>query len=97
MAAPEFTTVTKDGAEGVSYICGCPCEPTAAPTAEGPGMEHCCCGKVHFVGAGASSALASYLDERAAKRKREPQYERGATTVTLAGRPTEVAWAFPIE
>lgn len=97
MPNPEFITITKDGREGVTYTCGCPCEPTAAPTAEGPGMEHCCCGKVHFVGDGAGSALAAYLDDRAAKRKREPQYERGAATVTLGGIPTEVAWAFPIE
>ena len=68
-----------------------------ASGADGPGMEHCCCGKVHFVGAGASNALATYLDERAQKRKREPKYERGSTTVVLAAGPTEVAWAFPIE
>lgn len=96
-AAPEFKVVTNEGAEGVTYVCGCPCTPTAAPQAEGPGMEHCCCGKVHFVGAGASNALASYLEQRAATRKREPQYERGATTLTLSSGPTEVAWAFPIE
>lgn len=97
MTAPEFITITKEGREGVTYTCGCPCEPTAAPGADGPGMEHCCCGKVHFVGAGASNALATYLDQRAQKRKREPKYERGSTTVVLAAGPTEVAWAFPIE
>ena len=97
MSAPEFTAITKDGREGVTYSCGCPCEPTAAPGAEGPGMEHCCCGKVHFVGAGAADALSVYLADRAATRKREPQYERGTTTVALAAGPTEVAWAFPIE
>lgn len=98
METPVFRPEPKDGREGLTYVCGCSCTPTAAPAEDGAaGMEHCCCGKVHFVGAGASNALASYLDERAATRKREPQYERGATTLTLASGPTEVAWAFPVE
>ena len=98
MTAPVFSTVKKDdGSEGVTYTCGCPCVPTAAPTAEGPGMEHCCCGKVHVVGRGAEAALTAYLADRKAKRKREPEYERGTATATLAGAAVDVAWAFPIE
>ena len=95
-AAPDFRTITNENGEGVTYTCGCPCTPTAAPGASGPGFEHCCCGKVHFVGDGAASALDAYLADRKANRKREPDYELGTVTVDLAGRGTEVAWAFPI-
>lgn len=97
MPAPTFRAIPTDNGVGVTYECGCPCVPTAIPAASEPGFEHCCCGKVHFAGPGASGALSTYLEERAAKRKREPQYERGETMVTLDGSLVEVAWAFPIE
>jgi hypothetical protein len=98
MNTPEFRVINKDGLEGVTYVCGCPCEPTARPADSGePGMEHCCCGKVHFVGANASTALSTYLADRKARRKREPDYDQGSTTIILAGQPAEVAWAFPRE
>jgi len=97
MEQPEFRVATSDeGDDGVTYDCGCPCVPLAAPDAEGvPGFEHCCCGKVHFVGAGASAALDSYLADRKETKKREPAYAVGAATATLAGAEVEVAWAFP--
>ena len=94
---PDFHPIITDHGEGVTYTCGCPCTPAAVPTASGPGSEHCCCGKVHFAGPGAAAALDSYLSERRAVRKREPDYDRGSTTVDLGGRVVEVAWAFPIE
>ena len=98
MQKPVFRPEPKDGREGLTYVCGCPCVPTAAPAEDGaPGMEHCCCGKVHVVGNGAEAVLNAYLAERKATRKREPDYERGTAEVTLGGRPVEVAWAFPIE
>jgi hypothetical protein len=93
---PDFRSITTDHGEGVTYTCGCPCTPAAVPTAEGPGFEHCCCGKVHFAGPRAAAALDGYLSERKPNRKREPDYERGSATVELGGRATEVAWAFPI-
>lgn len=96
-SAPEFRTIPTDRGEGVTYTCGCPCTPTAVPAAEGPGSEHCCCGKVHFAGAGAAAALDSYLAERKASRKREPDYERGTGSVVISGQPVEVAWAFPLQ
>lgn len=97
MEQPEFRIAKSEaGDEGVTYDCGCMCEPLAAPDAEGtPGFEHCCCGKVHFVGDGASAALTSYLAERKATKKREPAYAVGAATTPLAGKDIEVAWAFP--
>lgn len=98
MALPNFRVISTDDGEGVTYTCGCPCVPTARPGADGaPGHEHCCCGKVHFVGEGARSALEAYLAERKATKKREPEYELGSTTMAVAGRPREVAWAFPRE
>jgi len=60
-------------------------------------MEHCCCGKVHFVGANAVTALAAYLADRKQRRKNEPAYELGVTAVAMAKGPVEVAWAFPLE
>ena len=98
MANPDFRVILSDGAEGVTYTCGCPCVPTARPADDGaPGFEHCCCGKVHFVGEGARSALEAYLADRKATRKREPEYDLGATSIALGGREREVAWAFPRE
>lgn len=98
METPVFRPEPKDGREGLTYVCGCSCTPTAAPAEDGAaGMEHCCCGKVHFVGRGAESALTAYLADRKATRKREPEYDRGLATIALAGAPTEVAWAFPRE
>ena len=97
MPDPQFRTIETENGEGVTYDCGCPCTPTAVPAADGAaGSEHCCCGKVHFAGANAGSALSLYLAERKAKRKREPEYETGASEVSVSGRPVEVAWAFPI-
>ncbi len=97
MESPVFRVIETGSGQGVTYACGCDCTPTAVPATEGPGSEHCCCGKVHFAGAGAAAALDSYLADRKAKRRREPDYTRGTSTVTLGGKPIEVAWAFPIE
>lgn len=93
-----FRTVEKDGRAGLTYECGCTCVPTAVPNADGtPGSEHCCCGKVHFVGTGARAALDAYLAERRERRRREPEYDVDGGTAELAGAPIEVAWAFPRE
>lgn len=98
MATPDFRTVTSEAGTGITYTCGCPCVPTAIPAADGaPGFEHCCCGKVHFAGAGAAAALERYLAERRRRRKREPEYVTGATTALLDGREIELAWAFPVQ
>lgn len=95
MSAPAFRTIATDAGVGVTYDCGCPCTPTATPGGAAPGFEHCCCGKVHFAGAGARTALTAYLQERAARRTKEPQYERGETTLSVDGHTVEIAWAFP--
>ncbi len=98
MDEPTFRSITAENGEGVTYHCGCPCTPTAVPAADGKaGFEHCCCGKVHFAGSDAGKALESYLAERKATRKREPDYRRGSALIHLAAGATAVAWAFPIE
>ena len=98
MTEPEFRIVESEQGEAVTYDCGCPCEPTARPSDSGAaGSEHCCCGKVHFVGTGAEEQLTLYLAERKAMRQREPDYVRGTTTVMLQRGVTPVAWAFPRE
>jgi hypothetical protein len=95
---PEFRMVHGEQGDGVTYDCGCPCTPTAIPTSEGKaGFEHCCCGKVHFAGPGAESALTSYLAERAARRKREPRYVRGSGSLESPAGAIDIAWAFPVE
>jgi hypothetical protein len=98
MSTPDFRVIATDDGDGVTYTCGCPCVPTARPAGDGtPGHEHCCCGKVHFVGDGARAALEGYLAERKLKRKREPEYDLGTVSIELGGRTREVAWAFPRE
>ena len=95
---PVFRVIETDDGPGVTYTCGCPCTPTARPASDGsPGHEHCCCGRVHFVGAGASSALAGYLADRKRRRKSEPEYTVGEASIQLGGAVAEIAWAFPIE
>lgn len=53
----------------VRYDCECGCKPRARYQrgADEAGHEHCCCGRVHFVGRGASLRLESYLAERRAR------------------------------
>jgi len=97
LETPVFRLVDTDRGTGVTYTCGCPCVPAAVPSEAGPGFEHCCCGKVHFAGAGAARSLDAYLAERKATRKREPEYASGEALIELGGRAVEVAWAFPVE
>lgn len=97
MSDPIFQLIDTDRGRGVTYDCGCPCTPTAIVSSDAVGSEHCCCGKVHFAGTGAASQMDTYLAERKATRKREPDYTRGAGAVDVDGVVVEVAWAFPVE
>ena len=93
---PDFRVVVADGGDGITYTCGCPCQPIARPGSDGtPGFEHCCCGKAHFVGTGARSALDAYVAERRTRRTNEPDYAIGDTIVAIGESHVEVAWAFP--
>lgn len=53
----------------VRYACECGCKPSADYTqgSDEANFEHCCCGRVHFVGAHADERLRAYLDERRAQ------------------------------
>ena len=48
------------------YDCECGCKPRARfeRASSDAGHEHCCCGRVHFVGDGAHQHLDAYLAER---------------------------------
>jgi len=46
------------------------------------------------VGTGARSALDAYVAERRTRRKREPDYTIGDTTIAVGEAQVEVAWAF---
>ena len=50
----------------VRYDCPCGCKPRARYQrgADEAGHEHCCCGRVHFVGDPALQQLDAYLAER---------------------------------
>ena len=50
----------------VSYKCDCGCKPSAryTPGSAEAGHEHCCCGKVHFAGQGATEQIEEYLANR---------------------------------
>ena len=50
------------------YDCVCGCKPRARYERGGneAGHEHCCCGRVHFVGDEATLQLEAYLEERRA-------------------------------
>ncbi|MBN9492654.1 hypothetical protein J0H33_04815 [bacterium] len=97
MSEPIFQVIETELGRGVTYDCGCPCTPTAVLSVNEVGSEHCCCGKVHFAGAGAATAMDAYLAERKATRTREPEYTRGAGTIEVDGAAVEVAWAFPVD
>lgn len=50
----------------VRYDCSCGCKPRARYQrgTEESGHEHCCCGRVHFVGDKALQQLDAYLQSR---------------------------------
>ena len=96
MSDPIFEIIDTERGRGVTYDCGCPCTPTAILSSDALGSEHCCCGKVHFAGRGAATAMDAYLAARKATRKREPEYARGVGSVIVDGAAVEVAWAFPV-
>ncbi len=65
----------------VRYDCECGCKPNAKyqqGSAE-VGHEHCCCGRVHFVGPHARAELEAYL---AARKTTGEDEDRGAYTIT---------------
>ena len=83
----------------VRYACGCGCKPRARYQrgTDEAGHEHCCCGRVHFVGARAEERLRDYLAERRVQGEdADMVYTFHASTVEAPwGEPVTVAYALP--
>ena len=83
----------------VRYTCECGCKPRARyrrGTGEA-GHEHCCCGRVHFVGALAEDRLRDYLAERRTPGEdADMAYSYHAQAVQAPwGESVAVAYALP--
>ena len=84
----------------VRYDCPCGCKPRARyqQGTDEAGHEHCCCGRVHFVGMQAEERLKSYLEDR---RTQGLDDEVGGYTLHSYevaapwGDPVPVAYALP--
>ncbi len=84
----------------VRYDCACGCKPAARYErgSAQSGSQHCCCGIVHFAGAGAEAQLRLYLQARQADGRDEPgkRYEFGHATVKAPwDEELPVAYAVP--
>lgn len=83
----------------VRYDCPCGCKPRARYQrgTDQAGHEHCCCGRVHFVGTKADQRLQSYLAERkAAGEDSDLTYTFHLEVVTAPwGESVPVATAIP--
>jgi hypothetical protein len=83
----------------VRYDCQCGCKPRARYTqgTDEANHEHCCCGRVHFVGVQAEERLHAYLEERRTQGEdAEMVYTSYAQTVQAPwGEPVAVAYALP--
>lgn len=85
----------------VGYVCSCGCKPRARyrQGAQEAGHEHCCCGRVHFVGSDALGQLQAYLRERKAAGEdtdREYRLFQGELQAPWGG-PLPVAYGIPQE
>ena len=83
----------------VRYDCDCGCKPRARyqrGTSEA-GHEHCCCGRVHFVGVEAPRHLEDYLEQRQASGEDAGlSYAITVEEVTAPwGEPVPVAFGMP--
>ena len=92
----EFTVHTskyqKDTIE-VRYDCDCGCKPRAKyqREQETAAYEHCCCGRIHFVGVGAETYLSTYLENR------RNQGEDTALVYELASKLMDTPWGEPVQ
>ena len=83
----------------VRYDCECGCKPRARYQRDGAeaGHEHCCCGRVHFVGVQAEARLKEYLEGRRAQGlDADLTYSIGTEQAEAPwGEPVEVAFGIP--
>lgn len=76
----------------VRYDCECGCKPRARHRrgTDEAGHEHCCCGRVHFVGARAEERLRTYLAER------RDRGEDADMVYTLHVQVVQAPWGGPV-
>ena len=81
----------------VRYDCVCGCKPRAryARGSDEAGHEHCCCGRVHFVGSKANEKLEAYIAQRRATGEDTRHYALAQYQVTAPWGPVPVAFGTP--
>ena len=83
----------------IRYDCECGCKPRAhyERGTDDAAHEHCCCGRVHFVGSRAVARLESYLAERRTEGlDTDLTYELHASEAQAPwGESVVVAYAIP--
>ena len=98
----EFTVRTPRNKPDVieaRYDCECGCKPRARferGTTEA-GHEQCCCGRVHFVGDGATQQLEAYLVERKASGEDSRGYTLDEYQVSAPWGSVPIAFGTPHE
>lgn len=83
----------------VRYECVCGCKPRARyerGTNES-GYEHCCCGRVHFVGDKAVEQMETYLAERSGTGEDTRKYDIDEYQVAAPWGDLPVAFGTPDE
>jgi hypothetical protein len=97
----EFTArspLNKPNVVEVRYNCVCGCKPRARyeRDTDEAGHEHCCCGRVHFVGEHAADHLQAYLAERRTTGEDLRTYDVDEYQVQAPwGAPIPVAFGTP--
>ena len=83
----------------VRYDCVCGCKPRARYErgTDEAGYEHCCCGRVHFVGDHATEQLEAYLEERRISGEDTRQYALNQYEVVAQWGAVPVAFGTPDE
>ena len=81
----------------VRYNCDCGCKPRARyrQGTDEAGNEHCCCGRVHFVGAQADKHLDAYIKERLSSGEDTRNYAITTYQVEAPWGPVAVAFGEP--
>ncbi len=79
------------------YDCACGCKPRARYErgSNEAGHEHCCCGRVHFVGDEATEHLETYLAERRSTGEDTREYKVDQYEVAAPWGAVSVAFGTP--
>ncbi|MBI4201654.1 MAG: hypothetical protein HY532_00880 [Chloroflexi bacterium] len=81
----------------VRYVCDCGCKPRARyqQGAAEAGHEHCCCGRVHFVGNQAAQQMEAYISARRQSGEDLRHYTVTTHQVPAPWGPVPVAFGEP--